>query len=101
MTEEAQAALQSMGIPRLAHTSQGLTSDLVSSAEAVLCMTFEQREEVRTMFPQAAAKIHCLDLDNDIPDPSGAGEQVFRDVASRLSELIAIRLTESGFAEEA
>jgi molybdate transport system ATP-binding protein len=101
MPEEAQAALQAMGLPRLSHKSQGLTPALVASAEAVFCMTVELRQRVEAMFPEAATKIRCLDPDGDIEDPGGAEKQVFRDVAARLRKLIAIRLTESGLTEEA
>ena len=50
-------------------------------------------------FPGAAAKIHCLATDADIPDPSGAGLDVFVDVAQRIQRFVRERLDSLEWAE--
>jgi molybdate transport system ATP-binding protein len=96
VTEEAQKALQALGIPRSSHRSQNLTHELVDEAEAIFCMTEKQREQASAMFPLAAAKIHCLLPGVDLEDPSGGSPDVFLKLAKQLQELVGLRLVEFG-----
>jgi protein-tyrosine phosphatase len=96
VTEEAQKALQALGIPRSSHRSQNLTQELVDEAEAIFCMTEKQREQASAMFPLAAAKIHCLLSGVDLEDPSGGSPDVFLKLAKQLQELVGLRLVEFG-----
>jgi molybdate transport system ATP-binding protein len=96
VTEEAQKALQAIGIPRSSHRSQNLTPELVEEAEAIFCMTEKQREQAVAMFPLAAAKIHCLRPGVDLEDPSGRGPEAFLKLAKQLQELVGLRLAEFG-----
>jgi len=96
VTEEAQRALQAIGIPPSSHRSQNLTAELVSEAEAIFCMTEKQRQQTAAMFPLAAAKIHCLLPGVDLEDPSSGGPDVFLKLAKQLQELVGLRLAEFG-----
>ncbi|MGD0567156.1 MAG: ATP-binding cassette domain-containing protein [Candidatus Sulfotelmatobacter sp.] len=99
VTEEAQRALQAIGIPRSSHRSQNLTSELAGEAEAIFCMTEKQRQQASAMFPLAAAKIHCLLPGVDLEDPSGGSPDVFLKLAKQLQELVGLRLAEFGVPE--
>ena len=99
VSEDAQTALEAMGFPRTTHTARSLTPDLMASAEAVFCMTADQRRQVEARFPAAAGKIRCIDPDGDIQDPAGGGEQAFQEVARRLRERVGILLAESQLEE--
>jgi protein-tyrosine-phosphatase len=95
----AARALATLGIREFSHRALNVTADMVQQAEAVFCMTEKQRQALIALFPGAAAKTHCLAPDGDIPDPSGAGLEVFVDVASRIERLVRQRLDSLELAE--
>jgi protein-tyrosine-phosphatase len=66
---------------------------MVNRAEAVFCMTDEQRVAAIAMFPDAASKIYRLHPEGDIDDPSGKGPTTFVNMARVLKHLISERLT--------
>jgi protein-tyrosine phosphatase len=77
MTSQAQDALREIGITGVIHTARQLDAQMVNRAEAVFCMTDEQRVAAITMFPDAASKIYRLHPEEDIDDPSGEGPATF------------------------
>ena len=64
----------------------------IASADAVYCMTASQRLAAIELCPDARAKIHRLEPDADIPDPSGAPLDVFVEVANRIERAVRDRL---------
>lgn len=93
MNSEAQDALREMGITDVIHTARKLDAQMVNRAEAVFCMTEEQRVAAMARFPDAASKIYRLDPEGDMDDPSGKGSTTFVMMARVLKRLISERLT--------
>ncbi len=77
MSSHAQDALREIGITDMTHTARELDAQMVNRAEAVFCMTGEQRVAAIAMFPDAASKIYRLHPEGDIDDPSGKGPTTF------------------------
>jgi protein-tyrosine-phosphatase len=92
LSGHAERALSMMGISRFRHTAIPLTAEMIASADAVYCMTESQRLAAIQLCPDARAKIHRLELDGDIPDPSGAPLDVFVEVANRIEGAVHGRL---------
>lgn len=101
LTAEAEQALAAIGLPGVAHRSGNLTHGLARKAEVIFCMTEEQRECLVAMFPEAAAKVHCLQPLGSIDDPTGKGPAAFQELAGLLQQLIGERLNALGILEPA
>lgn len=99
MTAHAQDSLREIGVPGFDHQARNMDEQLAENAEAIFCMTEEQRQLTIAKFPQAAAKVYRLSHDHDIADPSGKGPEEFLDVAQMLLHLIGERLGHLGIAE--
>lgn len=91
MAAEAEVALREIGASPGKHRARPLTPDLLERAEAVYCMTTNQREAVLRLVPEAAGKTFCLDPDGDIPDPIGSTVDVYKSCAERLRALVRRR----------
>jgi protein-tyrosine-phosphatase len=85
-------ALQRLGVEPHAHSSRVVTPALIHQAELVFCMTEDQRQSLAARYPEAAAKIHRIDPQGDIEDPSGRDAAVFDRVSERLQQLVRQRL---------
>lgn len=96
MATEAEAALREIGISLSRHRSRKLDPAVVHQAQAIYCMTEEQRHEAIAMFPEAASKIHRLHPLEDIENPTGEGPGAFRNVANLLRAAIRQRLGNLG-----
>jgi protein-tyrosine-phosphatase len=92
LSGHAGQALSMLGISGFHHTAIPVTAEMIASADAVYCMTASQRLAVIELCPEAGAKIHRLEPDADIPDPSGAPLDVFVDVANRIERAVQERL---------
>ena len=90
MDQQAQSALQKLGIRFKEHSSRPLTAELVEKAEVVYCMTGNHRRTLLEMHPSAAWKTRCLDPAGDIEDPSGAGAENILSCARRMQTLIRL-----------
>ncbi len=97
LTEEAQSALQELGISEFHHASQSLAAEMVAQAEVIFCMTEAHRQAVVDRFPHEAKKVRSLDATIDIEDPAGRGRQAFSDCAQSIQSLVRRRLDEMGF----
>lgn len=87
-TPEAVRAARLAGADISGHRSQKLTKELIDSADLVFCMTGEHVGAVRRMAPDAAGRVRRLDGQVNIPDPIGAGADVYRKTAERIKRLI-------------
>jgi protein-tyrosine-phosphatase len=94
MTPEAQRALGQLGVPAAPHRAQNLTDTMVRDAEAIWCMTEGQCQTLVTRHPEAAGKIHRLDPERDIEDPTGLGPEAFLELGWQLQHLVRYRLRE-------
>jgi molybdate transport system ATP-binding protein len=93
---EVEQALGRIGTPVLAHRSRNLTHRLAQRAEAIFCMTEEQRRELTAMFPAAQPKSYRLHPDEDIGDPHGKPLDGFLDCALQIQDLVRHRLNGFG-----
>ncbi len=89
---EAEQALEEIGIPVLGHRSRNLTHRLVQRAEAIFCMTEEQRRELTALFPAAQPKSFRLNPEADISEPHGKALDGFLDCALQIQDLVRHRL---------
>jgi molybdate transport system ATP-binding protein len=96
---EAEQALAKIGLPVLEHRSRNLTHRLAQRAEAIFCMTEEQRRELTTLFPAAQPKSYRLHPEGDIGDLHGQDPEEFLDCALRIQDLIRHRLDRLGVAQ--
>ncbi|MEK8020565.1 MAG: hypothetical protein VSS75_027175 [Candidatus Parabeggiatoa sp.] len=93
MKAAAEQALSHIEIPVHKHNAQPLTAEMIEQADKIYCMTEAQRQTVLEMLPRAAAKVHCLDPNNDIEEPKGQAKAAL-DFAKRVQVLIRQRLNE-------
>ena len=93
---ETELALARFGFPVPPHRSRNLTARLAERAEAIFCMTEEQRQEVAARFPATRPKSFRLHPDADLGDPHGKPLDVFLDCALQLQELVRQRLNGLG-----
>jgi len=93
-TPEAVQAVAAAGIDISGHKSAALTRELVDSADVIYCMTAGHRQAVLELSPSAVQKTHLVDPDDDINDPIGAGEQVYRETAEAIRKGLVRRLKE-------
>jgi protein-tyrosine phosphatase len=93
---EAEQALGKLGMPVREHRSRNLTHRLVQKAEAIFCMTEEQRRQVITMFPATQPKSFRLHPEADLGDPHGQALDGFLDCALEIQALVRHRLNGLG-----
>jgi molybdate transport system ATP-binding protein len=89
-------ALEAIGMPAAEHRSRNLTRAMVQRAEAIFCMTEQQRAEVTAKFPEAAAKAHCLHPHGEIGDPRGRSVDGLSELARQIQGLIGQKLDDLG-----
>ncbi len=72
----AVAASSELGLPLTHHRAQLLTGDMVSRADAIFAMDFQNKAELLALYPESAAKIRMLsayaegaERYREIPDP--------------------------------
>jgi len=77
------------------HRSRPLSPELIANADAIYCMTDAHRAAIVQRDPTAADRTHVLDpKGEDLPDPVGAGFEVYLSTARSLQESIRQRLQE-------
>lgn len=91
MSENARAALSRAGIPYPeAFRARKLTEKMIREAYAIVCMTREQAEQIRS----ANVTSMAVFAGRDIPDPYGQTEQIYcdtlRTICDCLPQMIAI-----------
>lgn len=88
LSEDAIQTLQELGIELPGHIATKLTRQHVDEASRIFCMSEEHRKEIVSRFPTATFKCHCLDPENNVPNPHGQGQAAYRKCAAYLSVLI-------------
>ena len=89
---DAIAAARQYGADISQHVSRKLTIELISSADAVFCMTESHAARVRRMLPSAVNKVRRLCRDGDISDPIGSGRNYYHHAADRIQVALMNRL---------
>jgi protein-tyrosine-phosphatase len=92
LTELARSTLTRLGVKPHEHASRPVTAKLMARADRVFCMTESQRAALVDRFPESASKVHRLDPDADLPDPSGQDPTAYMSLAERLQALVRIQL---------
>jgi tRNA threonylcarbamoyl adenosine modification protein (Sua5/YciO/YrdC/YwlC family) len=83
-TPEAIAAAGRFGADISSHRSRELTTELITDADMVFCMTASQVDQAGRLAPAAAEKIRRLDDRGDIADPIGGGSGDYSRIAERI-----------------
>ncbi len=93
-TAEAVDAAAELGVNISKHRSRQLSSELIQDSDVVFCLTEGHLAQALGMSPWAADWICTLDPSGDIPDPIGAGPDVYRQTAQRIERAIESYLQE-------
>ena len=89
----AMEILREMGGSLEAHRSRPATIDLVRTADWIFAMTSDHRDALLDIITEAAGHTYLLDPhDEDVPDPIGAEQAVYRQTARKLEQMIQARL---------
>ncbi len=91
--ETARAVARERGLDLEGHRSQTAQAKLFSGGTLGLAMTRRLAEEARRQFPEAANRIFSLGAyaglpEQDVEDPIGQGETVYRGVANQVADLL-------------
>jgi L-threonylcarbamoyladenylate synthase len=87
-TPEAQAAAARLGADISSHRSRKLSTELIKSADMILCMTQSHLDSVCRMQASAAGTARLLDGDGDVPDPIGGGIDMYDSTADHLQQIL-------------
>ena len=93
-TPQAVSAVRDLGADLTHHRSRPLTVEAIHQADMIFTMSRNHAAAVTALVPSAAEKTDTLDPDQDIEDPIGGNEQLYRDLAAHLRALIDRRLKE-------
>lgn len=88
-SREAVTAAAVYGADISGHTARPVSEALVEAADAVYCMTAQQTEQLRTVFPAHEDKIKDMP-GGDIPDPYGGTDDVYAVTAERLCTAVKL-----------
>ena len=94
MAEKARQTLNHLGVAAHLHQSSLVCAEQVERASAIWCMTEAQIQTLVSRFPQAATKIHRLDPDRDIVNPSGGSWSTYLSVGQHIQAMVIQRLSE-------
>ncbi|MEE9127043.1 MAG: L-threonylcarbamoyladenylate synthase [Planctomycetota bacterium] len=74
------------------YRSQALLKELIEAADRIYCLSQSHRRAVLVVAPEAADKTELLRPDGkDIPDPFGAGIEVYRKIADEIAATLSER----------
>jgi len=93
-------ALEKFGVDISQHASQKLTSELINCSDLIFCCTGQHLSEARRLAPSSAAKMRLLDPNGDIPDPIGAGVDVYLEIAERIDRAFRTHLRQAENVEK-
>ncbi len=86
-------ALEAMGISDTAHSAQRLSLELVQRADLILALETGHLFWMQSVCPEEKEKMHTLrgfaeGTDADIPDPYGQSDEVYRETAKQIEEMV-------------
>ena len=75
------------------HRSQALTPALLARADFVFCMSDSHRRAVQQIAPEAADRVQLVRPDDqDVADPFGGSDEVYRRTATQIETALRTRL---------
>jgi protein-tyrosine phosphatase len=87
--EEAVEAARELGADLVGHRSRPLTAELAGQADYLIAMTHGHLLALAAQFPRLAARARLLCPEgNDIPDPIGCEQEVYRECAREIARLL-------------
>jgi molybdate transport system ATP-binding protein len=92
MNPAARLALNHLRIPVFKHQSQKLDKDLVGRAEAIFCMTRQQRQKLVQKYPSAAMKVRLLDTEMELEEPSENDSGAYLRLARRIQQSVHLQM---------
>lgn len=90
----AAKALRVLDVPVPRHESRAVTVALCLESDAVFCMTAAYRDAVLALAPELAGRVHRLDADGDVAEPTGRIAESYVDCARQLRVLVRRRISE-------
>ena len=91
---EAIEVCREVAVDIAGHKAQQLTMDLIQQADRIFVMGMSHYHAVVGMAAEAEIKTTLLADKSEIADPIGAGIEVYRDCANRISQAVSNRLKE-------
>jgi tRNA threonylcarbamoyl adenosine modification protein (Sua5/YciO/YrdC/YwlC family) len=91
-TPAAVEAVKALGGDLSKHRSRPLSVELIHQADVIFTMSRNHANAVTALVPAASEKTKTLDPDQDIEDPIGGDESLYRELAAQLRGLIEKRL---------
>lgn len=91
-SNEAVTVLHRKGLSLERHRSRLLTNRDVKQADLIFVMGRHHRDAVLSIDNKAVDRVFLLDLESDIPDPIGLGEQEYKACADRIEQAVEKRM---------
>lgn len=88
LSEDAQKALEHLGIEIMPHFSRKLNAQDISKVDKIWCMASDHVDLILEKFPKAKDKVNYLDEQDAIPVPHGHGLKAYIECAKKLEQLI-------------
>ncbi len=91
---EAVEVCGAKGVDISRHLSRPLGRDEAEACDYIFALSDRHRVWLEDRYPEAASKCVLLDSEGDIPDPIGAGVEVYRECAKRIEKAVDKRIGE-------
>jgi protein-tyrosine phosphatase len=96
---EAIACMKERGLDLSSHESQPVDARMIAFADLILTMTRNHRDVIVSMFPEAASRTFVLSRGhNDVSDPIGGPEELYRSCAAQIDEYLKQWVDELDFS---
>jgi protein-tyrosine phosphatase len=98
MSPHSADALTGLGYTPTEHTSTLISTEAVEEADVILTFTEDQKNELGERFPAAVEKLFTISeyanrgtgTSNDVADPYGKSEEVYKDTAETIKSLVEL-----------
>ncbi|MDJ0838285.1 MAG: hypothetical protein QNK37_17340 [Acidobacteriota bacterium] len=94
LKDAGKTVLTDLGVALPNHASRLVDREMLLASDQVFCMTADQRDKLVELAPEASARIHCLDPDGDIDEPTDVATGM--SFALKARELLKIHLARLG-----
>jgi len=98
LLNQTKDALIALTVPVPEHQASQVNSYGMHRAEKIVCMTYDQQQELLNKYPWAAEKIVRLKQRQDIQEPAGVENEHYIDLAHTMQEHISDWLIDMGFS---
>ncbi|MFQ5501356.1 MAG: L-threonylcarbamoyladenylate synthase [Phycisphaerae bacterium] len=94
VSRESVEVCQKRGVDISDHTSQGLTVELIHSADHIYAMATQHIDAIHTLVPTHRGKVVLLDSEGDVSDPIGGSLDEYERVAEQIHKALEARINE-------